>query len=459
MESEVLLLALIKRVEEALEKVDVAASSRSLRGRQGPPGKDFDIEEHRESLRAWAKEFSIKFEDFTAEQVKSLRGEKGEDGRDGRDGRDGKNFSFEENKEYFETLAKSFALKFEDFTEEQIKSLRGDTGKPGRDGRDGKDFSLEENKEYLETLAKNSAIKFEDFSSEQIEKLRGPEGSPGKNFSLEEYEDEVKGICREIIDSSIDTLKLHFSDLTAEDIEKIRGPRGRDGRDGKNFVFEEHEEFFNGLKLKFSDLSKEEVDKLKLNFSDLTEEEKDSLKLKYDSLTEDQKIAIRGPRGQRGRQGDEGPQGIPGPRGEIGPRGIPGISGRNGISGLDGVDGADAPVITDIKTDQVKDEVEFIFEFSDGSEIRTDPIKLPRPDSFVAVGSVSMPGSSSGSGVETYANFASLPTGQPDGSVAVTLDSHELYIYNSGTSTWTLSSGSGGSSGLDLVSYTQYGGF
>lgn len=418
MESQVLLLALIKKVEEKLEQLNDLSAVKPLRGRQGPPGKDFDIDEHKETLRAWAKEFALKFEHYTAEQIELLKGPKGESGRDGRDGRDGKN------------------------------------------------FSLEENKDYLESLAKNFALKFEDFTSDQIEKLRGPQGAPGKDFDWIEHQANIINICKEIVECSKDELTLKFENLTEEQISSIRGPKGRDGRDGrdgKDFVFEEHLEFFNNLKLKFSELSPDDVEKLKLQFSHLTEDEKNSLKLKFSDLSEEDKMLLRGPRGQRGKTGEQGDS-IQGPRGEKGEkgdsiRGLPGprgFSGINGRDGRDGKDGADAPIISDIRAEQTKDEVEFVFEFSDGSEIRTDPIKLPRPNSYIAGGGVSS--SSSGSGINTYANFASLPSGQPDGSVAVTLDTHQLYIYNEGTATWTLSSGSGGSSGLDLVSYTQFGG-
>lgn len=321
MESQVLLLALIKKVEEKLEELNDLSTVKPMRGRQGPPGKDFDIDEHKETLRAWAKEFAIKFEDFTSEQIESLKGPKGSDGRD-----------------------------------------------------------------------------------------------------------------------------------------------GRDGRDGKDFVLEEHLEYFNTLKLKFTDLTEEEVNKLKLQFSHLTEEEKDSLKLKFSDLSEEDKVLLRGPRGQRGKTGEQGDS-IQGPRGEKGEkgdsvRGAPGprgVNGRDGRDGKDGTDGADAPYVTSIGVEQNKDEVEFVFEFSDGSEIKTDPVKLPRPNSYVAGGG--RISSSSGGSIGTYADFASLPSGQPDGAVAITLDNHQLYIYNEGTNTWTLSSGSGGSSGLDLVSYTQFGGF
>jgi hypothetical protein len=52
--------------------------------------------------------------------------------------------------------------------------------------------------------------------------------------------------------------------------------------------------------------------------------------------------------------------------------------------------------------------------------------------------------SGTGSGVSTYANFASLPGSATDGTLAVTLDTHDLYIYNAGLTTWELVSAGGG---------------
>lgn len=69
-----------------------------------------------------------------------------------------------------------------------------------------------------------------------------------------------------------------------------------------------------------------------------------------------------------------------------------------------------------------------------------------------------VPSSGSGSGVGTYANFAALPGSATDGTLAITLDNHSLYVYNSGTGTWDLISGPGQPQ-ADLVEYTQYGGF
>lgn len=46
--------------------------------------------------------------------------------------------------------------------------------------------------------------------------------------------------------------------------------------------------------------------------------------------------------------------------------------------------------------------------------------------------------SSSGSGVNTYASFAALPASASDGTLAITLDTHNLYEYNAGTLSWML---------------------
>jgi hypothetical protein len=72
------------------------------------------------------------------------------------------------------------------------------------------------------------------------------------------------------------------------------------------------------------------------------------------------------------------------------------IRGEPGADGIDGVDGRDAPYVVDIRVDQYKsDEADFIFEFSDGTEIRTNSVKLPRPRIYYggggcAGGSISM---------------------------------------------------------------------
>jgi hypothetical protein len=51
-------------------------------------------------------------------------------------------------------------------------------------------------------------------------------------------------------------------------------------------------------------------------------------------------------------------------------------------------------------------------------------------------------GGGGSSGIPTYANAAALPSSAADGTQAVTLDTHTIYVYNAGTSTWQPVSGS-----------------
>lgn len=378
MRQEVLIALLSKRVEEILDSLPQSHALRGPRGRpgrdgiDGKNGRDFVFEEHEETIRSWAKEFSLKFEDLTSEQIESLRGPRG------RDGQDGRSFVFEEHEETIRSWAKEFALKFEDLTSEQIKSLRGPRG---RDGKDGKDFSYEESKELIESS------------------------------------------IRSIVNGIKDSLKLNFSDLTEEEISQLRGPRGRDGRDGRDFVFEDHIEFFKSLKPKFSDFTDEERASLVLKFNQLTEEEKSELKLKFSDLTDEEKISLRGPRGARGQKGTQGREGksafeiavengfsgtedewLKSLKGKQGVRGLPGPQGIAGISvhgkdGRDGRDGRDAPYVTDIYVDPIRaDEVVFVFEFSDDTVIRSNPVKLPRSNVYLGGGSVIGVGGGGGGG-------------------------------------------------------------
>lgn len=272
-----------------------------------------------------------------------------------------------------------------------VSGHRGPRGPVGPAGQDGKGFVFEEHEEKIRSWAKEFALKFEDLSEEQIQKLRGPrgrdgvDGKDGDDFKFEEHRERIHGIIREAVGEIRDSLRLKFSDLDESEINELRGPRGRDGRDGRDFDFDEHREFFESLRLRFSDLTDEEKDSLKLHFSQLTEEEKSSLKLKFSDLTEDERALIRGPRGVRGQRGSPGRDGAVGPIGPIGPRGLPGprgiagLVGKDGKDGKDGVDGKDAPVIVAIDIDEVGDDIVFVFEFSDGSIIRSDRIKLPAP--------------------------------------------------------------------------------
>ena len=93
----------------------------------------------------------FRFEDFTPEQLESLRGPQGEPG----------SISFEEltpeQKEYLRG-PKGDAFTYEDFTQEQLNALKGQPGAKGDKG---------------------DAFTYADFTQEQLEALRGPQGIQG----------------------------------------------------------------------------------------------------------------------------------------------------------------------------------------------------------------------------------------------------------------------------------------
>jgi len=404
--NEVLLALIFKKVEERLNALSHSSrgsrGQRGSRGEDGADGKDFVFSEHEERIAQLSSEAVA---NFAQDNLESLRGPRG---RDGSGGSDGKDFILSEHEESFKAWAQEFALKFEDLSAWQIHTLRG---REGRDGRDGKDFILSEHEESFKAWAQEFALKFEDLTLEQIEKLRGArgrDGRDGKDFDFESSRESITELISGMIGGMRESLKLRFSDLSAEDIEQIRGARGRDGRDGKNFNFVEHKDFFLGLKPKFSDFTEEEKSELKLRFSSLTDEEKNGLKLRFEDLSDEDRLKLKGSRGPRGQRGANGRDGDKGDQGERGARGLPGglgprgysTVGRDGGDGEDGEDGKDAPYIADIKADQNKQgEFTLIFIFSDGTEIETGSVKIPRNNVFNSSGAATA--SSSGGGGAT----------------------------------------------------------
>lgn len=309
-------------------------------------------------------------------------------------------------------MNEALALALVSSIEEEMESVQALRGKRGLRGPQGVPFLFEDHKEDIYSFL----IEYLKDDSSFLESVRGQDGlggMDGKDFVFDEHQDEIKNI----IHSLRDALKLQFSDLTEEEkcnlrlkfsgltvnekeeLKGPRGPRGQRGRPGQDFVFDEHREYFDSLKLKFSDLTEEELDNLKLKFDNLSEDEKGKLKLKFSDLTDDERDTLkgdRGPRGQRGRQGADGlagkdvtvedvrivvdenedklrgPRGVPGVAGVVGPKGLIGSIGPMGEAGQD------APEIEEIELlTRGGDEIAFRFEFDDGSSIDTDYVKLP----------------------------------------------------------------------------------
>lgn len=456
MDQEVLLALIFKRIEKRLNDLYLPSrgprGQRGQRGEQGKSGKDFVFEEHAEQIKSIVQDSSLKFEDLTPEQIDNLRGPRG---RDGVKGRDGKDFNFSEHEEAFKSWAKEFALKFEDFTAEQVNSI---TGPAGRDGRDGKSFNFSEHEETFKSWAREFALKFEDLTVDQIDRLRGPrgrdgrDGRDGKDFNFSEHSEEIRGWVQEF--------SLKFADLTADEIEKLRGPRGRDGKDGKGFIFEEHAEFFQSLRPKFSDFTEEERNQLVLRFSHLTEEEKSQLKLRFEDLSDEDRLKLRGARGTRGQRGAPGRdgengkdglsiQGVPGLPGIMGRPGRDGLNGLDGSDGRDGEDGKDAPYITDIKIDQYKhNEFEFIFEFSDGTSVRSEKVKLPTPNVYSSAGGGGVSSNSGGGGGDVSVLYEGVEVLSAASSLDFVGEGVLVEDAGGGVATITISSGGDGSLGI-----------
>lgn len=189
-------------------------------GKRGQDGKDFNLEEHREAIRAWIEEISKKYSKLTDEEKEELRGPRG---------KDGKNFSFEQHKEAifeeinrnFEASKESLKLKFSDLTEKEKESLK---------------------------------ITFSDFSEKEIALLKGPRGQRGKRGSPGQDGKSIKG------------------DRGIRGLPGMPGPRGFKGSpgvDGKDApaildvkVFEEGNDFYfvfyfdNGSEIRTNKISR-----------------------------------------------------------------------------------------------------------------------------------------------------------------------------------------------------------
>lgn len=300
-----------------------------------------------------------------------------------------------------------------DKIDEEVSKIEISTpkrGPKGLKGLPGRDFSFEENKEQISSIIDNfinesrSILKlnFSDLTEDEKESIRGPrgqKGEPGKSFIFDDHEEKIKDQINELISKTKDDLKLRFSDLSQDEIDKLRGPRGPRGVKGKGFSIDEHISTIEDI---LKQIITDQRDELKLKFSDLSFEEKDLLKIKFSDLSEEEKLSLKGDQGSRGPRGQKGSRGISayqvwlndgnvgdvrdfissligekGQKGNIGPMGPQGKPGISGVQGRPGINGIDAPSIIDIEIKEIGDSIYFIFYFSDGSTIETNEIDLP----------------------------------------------------------------------------------
>lgn len=127
-------------------------------------------------------------------------------------------------------------------------------------------------------------------SSDRFTGPRGPRGIKGKDgldFSFDDNKENIKELINSYIDHISNNLKLKFEDLTEDEISKIAGPKGDRGKPGKDFSFEENKE------------------QIKSIIQDCSE----TLKLKFSDLSDDEILKITGPKGDKGPRGQRGKSG------------------------------------------------------------------------------------------------------------------------------------------------------
>ena len=118
---------------------------------------------------------AFKYEDFTPEQLESLRGPKGD------------------------------AFTYEDFTQEQLNALKGPQGEPGQKGDKGDAFT------------------YADFTQEQLEALKGPAGKDGSNGL--DGKDGKDGVS---VSHTWNGTSLSITSASGTSEMDLRGPAGQD---------------------------------------------------------------------------------------------------------------------------------------------------------------------------------------------------------------------------------------
>jgi len=234
--------------------------------------------------------------------------------------------------------------------DEAVKGQLSDIprGPRGHTGPKGRDFSLEESlpvisnsiQQHLNTIKEELKLRFSDLteedrqllklnfselSPEEKEELVGPRGYKGdKGEKGDNGKNATHEQIREVLNTLLPELKLKFSDLTDEDIQQLKGEKGERGEKGQNASYEQIvkavEELTPQLKLQFSDLTDEDKQQLKgekgergekgqdaiitrPQILEALEEIKVELKLKFEDLSEEDIEELRGPRGHKGNDG------------------------------------------------------------------------------------------------------------------------------------------------------------
>lgn len=231
MKKEVLLALIQAIVDERVlaceDKITDVKSRRGPRGFEGVQGKDFIFDEHKHEIFSLISESVDKNKDKLKLNFSQLSEEEKSD----------------------------LKFKFEDFTQDQLVSLKGNRGPKGEQGDsfDYETYKLEIYRDLKKVFDDNQEelkFKFSDFSDDELRALKGARGQRGKqgeSFSYEKNRDSVLADLHSIFSEQRDDLKLKFKNLTRvekeelrfkfedfseENLQEIKGPRGQRGKKG-----------------------------------------------------------------------------------------------------------------------------------------------------------------------------------------------------------------------------------
>ena len=293
------------------------------RGERGPKGDPFTYDdftpEQLESLKG-PKGDPFTYDDFTPEELESLKGPKGDP------------FTYDDfTPEELELLRgpkgpKGDPFTYDDFTQEQLAQLKGPKG----DSFTYDDFTPEQ----LESLkgSKGDPFTYNDFTAEQLEQLKGPKGPKGDSFTYEDFTPEqlaqLKGpkgdpfTYNDFTEAQLELLKgpkgdkgdaFTYNDFTPEQLALLKGPKG-DAFTYEDFTPEQLE-LLKGSKgdaFTYNDFTPEQLESLKgpkgdkgdaFTYNDFTEAQLESLKgpkgdpFTYADFTEAQLKSLKGPKG------------------------------------------------------------------------------------------------------------------------------------------------------------------
>ena len=293
------------------------------RGERGPKGDPFTYDdftpEQLESLKG-PKGDPFTYDDFTPEELESLKGPKGDP------------FTYDDfTAEQLELLRgpkgpKGDPFTYNDFTPEQLAQLKGPKG----DSFTYDDFTPEQ----LESLkgSKGDPFTYSDFTAEQLEQLKGPKGPKGDSFTYEDFTPEqleqLKGpkgdpfTYNDFTEAQLESLKgpkgdkgdaFTYEDFTAEQLALLKGPKG-DAFTYEDFTPEQLAllKGDKGDAFTYNDFTPEQLALLKgpkgdkgdaFTYADFTEAQLESLKgpkgdaFTYEDFTPEQLEQLKGPKG------------------------------------------------------------------------------------------------------------------------------------------------------------------